>query len=73
MSGKRKEKIEIKENVYKKEKKKYVERKRKKKLNNPSAVADSQITLPRGFEYTRMCKSVCRHLFSHSTKHLKRN
>lgn len=30
MSGKRKEKIEIKENVYKKEKKKYVERKRKK-------------------------------------------
>lgn len=72
MSGKRKEKIEIKENVYKKEKK-ICWKEKKKKLNNPSAVADSQITLPRGFEYTRMCKSVCRHLFSHSTKHLKRN
>lgn len=50
--------------------------KKKKKIwkekQIPSAVADSQITLPRGFEYTRMCKSEwCNYLWSlirHSLK-----
>ena len=37
--------------------KKNVKKKNLKGKKIPSAVADSQITLPRGFEYTRMCKS----------------
>ena len=66
----RKGKNEMKKN--KNKKKKNVKKKIWKEKKIPSAVADSQITLPRGFEYTRMCKSEwCNYLWSlirHSLK-----